>query len=167
MATPQRGKHRRVKRVLSLAGLFCGAWHPSSLPKFGTFGCSFLGTSQCQVLAVSHTGRQPKNWLSCIPSVQFAVQAAETSEVVAFFADAFTSVCVLAQPASSGDNTTAEGFTVYLLSLSVCSVRSLQWCSMVVKDSAFAKFCRHPRGDPACFVLVFFKTHDGHRQVFW
>ena len=57
-------------------------------------GFSFFGTSQYHVLAV--------NWLSGIPCVQLAVQAAETS-----VADACTSVCVLAKP---------EGFTVHLLS---------------------------------------------------
>ena len=58
-------------------------------------------------LAVS-PGVIPKNGFSCIPTVQFAVQAAETSEVVATFADAYTSVSVLAEPALPGDVTAAE-----------------------------------------------------------
>ena len=67
-------------------------------------------------LAVSHNGRHPENWLSGVPSVQKAVHSAETSEVVASFADAFTSASALTKPASSGDVTSAEGLTVYLLS---------------------------------------------------
>ena len=57
---------------------------------------------------VSHIGRHPKNWLSGIPTVQG--EAAGTSETVAFFVDAVTSVTVLAKPAVPGDViTAAEG----------------------------------------------------------
>ena len=63
-------------------------------------------------LAVGHTERHPENWLSGNPSVQFAVQAAETSEVVASFADAFTSVSVLTKPAVPGDLTAAAEFVL-------------------------------------------------------
>ena len=58
--------------------------------------------SSAKFLAVSHTGRHPKNWLSGIPSVQSAVQVAETSKVVASLADAYTPVSVLAKPALPG-----------------------------------------------------------------
>ena len=47
---------------------------------------------------MGHNGRHPKDWLSGNPTVQRAEQAAGTSEVVASFADAFTSVSVLAEP---------------------------------------------------------------------
>ena len=69
--------------------------HPPSpcLPTFGVFLSRHLAVSS---LAVSHTGRHPEDWLSGTSSAQFAVQAAENSEVVASFADAFTSVSVLA-----------------------------------------------------------------------
>ena len=61
---------------------------------------------------MSHTGRHPKNWLSGIPTAQRTVQAAETSEVVASFADAFTSVSVLAEPALPEDVTAAAEFVL-------------------------------------------------------
>ena len=45
--------------------------------------------------------------------------------MVASIADAFTSVCVLAKPASSGDLATALGFTVYQFSGLLCAVGTL------------------------------------------
>ena len=74
---------------------------------------------------MSHTGRHPENWLLGIPSVQLAVQAAETSDVVAFVADAFTSVTVLAEPALPSDATAAEGLAYSAAKLLPCVVSSL------------------------------------------
>ena len=67
--------------------------HPPWVVSFQVFLSRHLAVSS---LAVSHTGRHPEDWFSGIPSVQSAVQAAETTEVVASFADAHTSVSVLA-----------------------------------------------------------------------
>ena len=97
MAPPLKGETRREHEGESLRTLLL----PPTLPCVSTFWWfSFLGTLQCQVLAVGHNGRHPKNWLSGVPS-----------EVVASFADAFTSVSVLAEPALPGDVTAAEGHT--------------------------------------------------------
>ena len=77
---------------------------------------------------MGHTGRHPENWLSGISSVQFAVQAAETSEVVESFADAFTSDSVLTKPAVPGDLTAAAEFVLcvfypfYGSALGTCSL---------------------------------------------
>ena len=89
---------------------------PPALPCLSTFGGFLSRHLAVPSLAVGHNGRHPKNWLSGIPTVQRTVQTAETSEVVVSFADAFTSVCVLAKPALLGDATATEGPTVYLLS---------------------------------------------------
>ena len=71
--------------------------------------------------------------------MQLAV--AETSDV-ASFTDSFTFVCVLAKPALPGDITTDEGLPVSCsLAYLWCSVGTLQWCSIVVNDSVFARFC--------------------------
>ena len=80
------------------------------------FRVSFTGTLQCQVWPWATTGVIPRTRFSGIPTVQQTVQTAETSEVVVSFADAFTSVCVLAKPALLGEATATEGLTVYLLS---------------------------------------------------
>ena len=101
---------QRVKRVLSLGGLFCGASgaRPPSL------GCFLWGFSLYLALKVPRDdhitdGHHPKNWFSGIPTVQGAVQAAEISEVGASVADAFTSVTVLTTPSVPGDLTATEG----------------------------------------------------------
>ena len=91
---------------MSLDGL-CFS-HPPSLVCL-CLGFFFSRRLAVPRLAVSHTGRHPENWLSGTPTVQCTVQTAETSEVVASFADAFTSVSVLAEPALPGDVTAAEG----------------------------------------------------------
>ena len=95
--------------MVSLDELCCS--HPPSLVCF-FWGVPFSHTLQCQVWPLSHSGRHPENWLSGIPSVNFAVQAAETSEVVASFADAFTSVSALPKPAVTGDLTAAAEFVL-------------------------------------------------------
>ena len=89
---------------------------PPALPCLSTFGGFLYRPLAVPSLAVGHNGLHPKNWLSGITTVQRTVQTAETSEVVVSFADAFTSVCVLAKPALLGDATATEGPTVYLLS---------------------------------------------------
>ena len=119
----QRWKHQRGKRVLGLDGLFCGAWRPPTLPCLSTFFFSFLGTSQCQVLAVSHTRRHPENWLSGVPPPYSQLyRQRRPLRWWRPFPDAFTAVSVLAKP----DVTAAEGLTVYLLSgLSVVFLSAL------------------------------------------
>ena len=117
----------------------------------------FRGTSQCQVLVVSHTGLHPKNWLSGITTVHCTVQAEETSEAVASLADAYTSVSVLAKPALPEDATAAEGLSPTLPPS----------CSCVSSLPSVAAHCVYVRVDPACFLLVFFGTDSRHRDVIW
>ena len=125
--------------------------HPPSLvcPPLSS---SFLGNLQCQVLAVSHTGRHSQNRLSGIPTVQCAVQAAGTSEVVASSADALTSVCVLAEPALPGDHTVAEGLASCAAELFMCVFSPLAECSFHLQscpgrgflvDGVLCRVCLH------------------------
>ena len=93
---------------------------------------------------MSRTGRHYENWLSGTPTVQCTVQTAESSEVVASVADAFTSVTVLTTPAVPGDLTAAAEFVLCvfypfygsalgtcLLTSRCCAVRSFPLCSTV------------------------------------
>ena len=63
---------------------------------------------------MGHNGRHPKTGFQVTPL--YSELAAGTSEVVASFADAFTSGCVLTEPAPPEDVTAAESLIVYLLS---------------------------------------------------
>ena len=84
----------------------------------------------CKVPRDDHItdGHHPKNWFSGIPTVHGAVQAAETSGVVASAADAFTSVTVLTTPSVPGDLTAAAEFVLgvfypfYGSALGTCSL---------------------------------------------
>ena len=54
-------------------------------------------------LAAGHDGRHPKNWLSGNPTVQLAVQAAETNLEGAAFVEVSTSSVTTAQTALPGN----------------------------------------------------------------
>ena len=128
MATPHKGEHTTVKRVLSFGGLLSGASGPPSLPELFPSGFSLF--SALKVPRDDHItdGHHPKNRFSGIPTVQRAVQAVETSEVVASVADAFTSVTVLTTPSVPGDLTAAAEFVLgvfypfYGSALGTCSL---------------------------------------------
>ena len=114
MATPHKGEHTKGETGSeSWWTLLWCLWRPPSLP-----GLFPLGFSLFSALKVPHDdrsitdGHHPKNWFSGIPTVQGAVQAAETSKVVASVADAFTSVTVLTTPSVPGDLTAAAEFVL-------------------------------------------------------
>ena len=140
--------------------LWCLAPTLQCLP---TLGFSFLGTLQCQVRPRA-TGRHPEDWLSGVPSVQSAVQAADTSEVVASFADAHTSVSVLAEPALPSDVTAAEGLAfsaailLWFYGTHVSPPESLRWLDSPVVSG----FC----GRTLSWLDSGYSSHDSLWEAF-